>query len=154
MFTRLPSTSNDFHPVWQLVSVGGELRGHPADCEDRKEQQLGGGDTLRVPLVPVYLCKGRLIRSNMRGCPETVHECILKCKFCCVISSCSLVTFRNVQMINVMHNNIYMGGPDALSNCLLLQKSSRYVLSPSPGHFYLLDVDMISWTRRPMTSMF
>ena len=41
--------------------------------------------------------------------PSKVHECILKCKFCCVISSCSLVTFRNVQMINVMHNNIYMG---------------------------------------------
>ena len=41
--------------------------------------------------------------------PSKVHECILKCKFCCVISSCSLVTFRNVQMINVMHNNIFMG---------------------------------------------
>ena len=81
MFTRLPSTSNDFHPVWQLVSVGGELRGHPADREDGEEQQLGGGDTLRVPLVPVNLCKGRLIRGNMRGCPQKCMNASLSANF-------------------------------------------------------------------------
>ena len=52
--------------VWQPITVGRQLRGHPADCQNCAQQQLGGGNTLRIALVPVNLCKGRIFWSNMR----------------------------------------------------------------------------------------
>ena len=101
-FTRVCSQLTTLRLVWQPVSLGCELRGHPTDCQNRAQQQLGGGNTLRFPLVPVNLCQGGVFWSNMKGNRGAglgiklgaiiLHLYSLKCKFCCVISSRSLVS--------------------------------------------------------------
>ena len=62
----LCSSMTSLFIVWQPISMGRQLRGHPADCQNCPKQQLGGGNTLRIALVPVNLCQGRIFWSNMR----------------------------------------------------------------------------------------
>ena len=69
MFTWLPSTSQQFSSSLATCLGGPWTARASSRLWGRWGTTTWRWDTLRVPLVPVHLCKGRLIRSNMRGCP-------------------------------------------------------------------------------------